>query len=141
VLGEGLGIKPNFSSTGSIAMRKDFGLVVCRNFIPSPDMLEIAHLPGLGAFFAVETEGRATFLREVTREQFQDCGSFLATKESGLCEVLCPSSGFNLLLFAGSLASGSFGGRRIRLDFSCAITDSSCNIKHRLMFGGLNPEG
>ena len=62
MLGEGLRIEPNLSSTGSIAMRKDFGLVVCRDFIPSPNMLEFARLPGLGAFFVMETEERAIFL-------------------------------------------------------------------------------
>ncbi len=117
MLGEGLGVEPNLSSTGGVAMREDFGLVIGRDFIPSPDMLKIARLLGLGAFFVVETEERTIFLREAAREQIRDRGSFLATKESGLHEVLCPGSGFNLLLLAGSLASGSSGGGGARLCF------------------------
>ncbi len=125
MLSKGLGIKPHFSSLGCMAMREDFALVFGGDFIPFPDMFIIACLLGLGALFVMETEEGAIFLQEIGRKRFQDWDSFLATEETGLGEVLCSGSGFNLLLFAGSLASRSSGGGSFGLDFPCTITSSS----------------
>jgi hypothetical protein len=45
-----------------MAIRKDFALVVGRDFILFPNMLKIARLLGLGALFVVESEKGAIFL-------------------------------------------------------------------------------
>ncbi len=62
MISEGLGIEPHFSSLGRMAIRKDFALVVGRDFIPFTNIFKIARLLGLGALFVVETEEGAIFL-------------------------------------------------------------------------------
>jgi len=78
MLRESLSVQPNFFSLSRMAVLKDLHLISGRDLVPLSDVLEIASLIRLGAFFVVKQKERAQLLLEVIGKQFSDWSSLLA---------------------------------------------------------------
>ncbi len=78
MLSESLSIQPNFFSLSRMAVLEDLRLISSRDLVPLSDVLEIASLIRLGAFFVVKQKERAQLLLEVIGKQFSDWSSLLA---------------------------------------------------------------
>ena len=78
MLRESLSIQPNFFSLSCMAVLEDLRLISGRDLVPLSDVLEIASLIRLGAFFVVKRKERAELLLEVIGKQFSDWSSLLA---------------------------------------------------------------
>ena len=61
MLAKSVCIEPDLSTTG-ITVFKNLGLIIGRGLFPLADMLEVARLLWLGAFFVVKTKERAILL-------------------------------------------------------------------------------
>jgi hypothetical protein len=97
-----------------MAMSQNLHLVFSRNFIPFPDLIEIARLVRLGTFFVAETEITIQWLREVRKKQV-GCWSFIsAVEKTSLGEIQCPSCRLELLLLGLPVVSWSAWRRSIR---------------------------
>jgi hypothetical protein len=62
MLSKSVRIKPDFLSTTGMPVFKNLGLIIGRELISLADMLEVARLLPLGAFFVVETKEKAILL-------------------------------------------------------------------------------
>ena len=80
MLRESLSIQPNFFSLSCMAVLEDLRLISGRDLVPLSDVLEIASLIRLGAFFVVKRKERAQLLLKVIGKQFIDWSSLLATE-------------------------------------------------------------
>ena len=56
MLRESFGVKPGLLSFSGMEVRENFLLISGRDFLPPSNMLKVASLIGLGAFFIVEEE-------------------------------------------------------------------------------------
>jgi len=80
MLCESLSIQPNFFSFSRMAVLEDLRIISGRDLVPLSDVLKIASLIRLGAFFVVKRKERAQLLLKVIGKQFSDWSSLLATE-------------------------------------------------------------
>ncbi len=80
-----------FLTTG-MTVFKNPGLIIGWDLFPLANMLKIARLLWLGAFFVVKTKERAILLWEVGGEQLHNWCSFLLMKYARFCEILWTST-------------------------------------------------
>ena len=92
MLHECVGIEPDFLSLSSMAVRKNFLLILKRHLLPPSNAVKFTSLMGLGAFLVMETKEAAILLGQIRMKNFGGGTPFLAMEETSLSEILCPNS-------------------------------------------------
>ena len=80
MLHKSLSIQPNFFPLSRMAVLEDLCLISGRDLVPLSNVLEIASLIRLGAFFVVKQKERAQLFLEIIGKQVSDWSSLLATE-------------------------------------------------------------
>ena len=92
MLHERIGIKPDFLSFSSMAVRESFLLILKRHLLPPSNMIKFTSLMGLGTFLVVETKEAAVLLGQIRRKHFGGGTPILAMEETSLSDIFRPNS-------------------------------------------------
>ena len=80
MLRKSLSIQPNFFPLSRMAVLEDLRLISGGDLVPFSNVLEVASLMGLRAFFVVKRKERAQLFLEIIGKQLSDWSSLLATE-------------------------------------------------------------